>query len=175
MSKNQMVINPSTSGIQIKVEFPILSEHKKLVTKNRDNLKLPEHPLDLNTLVISKLIALLTEEDPMLNLIVKALQNKVDKVNANSHYLNQFIEELHESDGLFYMHGRDNLKLPEHPLDLNTLVISKLIALLTEEDPMLNLIVKALQNKVDKVNANSHYLNQFIEELQESDGLFYNS
>ena len=76
------------------------------MTKNRDNLKLPEHPLDLNTLVISKLVALLTKEDPMLNLIIKFLQNKVDKVNANSHYLNQFIEELHESDGLFYMHGK---------------------------------------------------------------------
>ena len=66
MSNNQIVINPSTSGIQVTIDFPISSEHKKLVSKYRE-----------------------------------ALQNKVEKINANSHYLNQFTKDLHESDGTF--------------------------------------------------------------------------
>ena len=90
MSINQIVINPSTSGIQVTIEFPISSEHKKIVSKYRENLKLPERPLYLNLLFNAKLVALLTEEDPLLSPIVTALQNKVEKINANSHYLNQF-------------------------------------------------------------------------------------
>ena len=42
----------------------------------------------------------------MLSSIVKALQDKLDKINAKSHYLNQFIRDLHESDGLLYMDGK---------------------------------------------------------------------
>ena len=63
MSNNQIVVNPSTSGIQVSIDFQISSEHKKLVTKFRENLKLPERPLDLNTLFNAKLVALLTEDD----------------------------------------------------------------------------------------------------------------
>ena len=51
----------------------------------------------------AKLVALLTEKDSMLSPIVKALQNKADKINAISHYLNKFIKDLHESDGLLNM------------------------------------------------------------------------
>ena len=51
----------------------------------------------------AELVALLTEKDPMSSPIVKALQNEVDKINANSHYLNKFIKDLHESDGLLNM------------------------------------------------------------------------
>ena len=74
---NQIIVNPSTSGIQVTIDYQISSEHKKLVTKYRENLKFPERPLDLNTLFKAKLVALLTEDDEMLNPIVKALQNKV--------------------------------------------------------------------------------------------------
>ena len=103
MSNNQIVINPSTSGIQVTIDFPISSEHKKLVSKYREILKLPERPLDLNSLFNAKLVARLTEEDPMLGPIVSALQNKIEKSNANSHYIYQFTKDLHESDGLLYM------------------------------------------------------------------------
>ena len=86
MSNNQIVVNPSTSGIQVSIDFQISSEHKKLVTKFRENLKLPERPLDLNTLFNAKLVALLTEDDELLNPIVKALQKKVDNINSISRY-----------------------------------------------------------------------------------------
>ena len=62
MSINQIVVNPSTSGIQVSIDFQISSEHKKLV---------PERPLDLKTLFNAKLVALLTEDDEMLNPFVK--------------------------------------------------------------------------------------------------------
>ena len=39
----------------------------------------------------------------MLNPIVKALQNKVEKNNGNSPYFKHFARDLHESDGLLYM------------------------------------------------------------------------
>ena len=42
----------------------------------------------------------------MLNPIVKALQNKVEKVNANFPYFKHFTRDLHESDGLLYMDGK---------------------------------------------------------------------
>ena len=106
MSNNQIVVNHSTSGIQVSIDFQISSEHKKLVTKYRENLKLPEKPLDLSTLFNAKLVALLTEDDEVLNPIVKALQNKVKSINANSRYLYQFAKDLHESDGLLYMNGK---------------------------------------------------------------------
>ena len=96
LSINQNCINPSTSGIQISVELPILSEHERLVSKYRENLKLPERPLDLNTLFNAKLVALLNEEDPMLSPIVKALQDEEKKIRAIYFYLNQFIRDLHE-------------------------------------------------------------------------------
>ena len=106
MSNNQIAVNPSTSGIQVSTDFQISSEHKKLVTKYRENLKLPERPLDLNTLFNAKLVALLTEDDEMLNPIMKALQNKVKSINANSCYLYQFLKDLHKSEGLLYMDGK---------------------------------------------------------------------
>ena len=42
----------------------------------------------------------------MLNPIVKALQNKVEKINANSPYFKHFTRDLRESDGLLYMDGK---------------------------------------------------------------------
>ena len=69
-------------------------------------MKLPDRPLDLNILFNAKLVALLTEDDPMLSPIVKALQNKVEKINANSPYFKHFTRDLHESDGLLYMDGK---------------------------------------------------------------------
>ena len=42
----------------------------------------------------------------MLSPVVRALQNKVERINANSHYLIQFSKDFHESDGLLYMDGR---------------------------------------------------------------------
>ena len=42
----------------------------------------------------------------MLNVIVKALRNKVEKINAKSHYLNQFYKDLNESDGLLSKNGK---------------------------------------------------------------------
>ena len=76
------------------------------MNKYRENLKLPDRPLDLNTLFNAKLVALLTEDDPMLSPIVKALQNKTETINANSSYFNHFVQDLHESDGLLYMDGK---------------------------------------------------------------------
>ena len=58
MSNNQIVINPSISGSQVTIDFPISSEHKKLVFKYREILKLPERPSDLNSLFNAKLVAL---------------------------------------------------------------------------------------------------------------------
>ena len=41
----------------------------------------------------------------MLSPIIKALQNKVETINANHHYLSPITKDLHESDGLLYMDG----------------------------------------------------------------------
>ena len=60
----------------------------------------------MNILFNAKLVALLTEDDPMLNPIVKALQNEVEKIKANSPYFKHFFRDLHESDGLLYMDGK---------------------------------------------------------------------
>ena len=81
MSNNQIVINPSTYGIQVTIDYQISSEHKKLVTKYRENLKLPKKLLDFNTLFNAKLVALSTEDNEMLGPIVRALQNKVERIN----------------------------------------------------------------------------------------------
>ena len=63
-------------------------------------------PSDLNTLFNTTLVALIREEDPMLSLFVKAFRVRVDKVNENFRYLNQFIRVLHETDGLRHMDGK---------------------------------------------------------------------
>ena len=42
----------------------------------------------------------------MLSPIVEALQNKVDLIIANSHYVKQFFKEIHEFDGLLNMDGK---------------------------------------------------------------------
>ena len=78
------------------MDFPLLSDHVNLVKKNRENLKLPERFLNLICLFNAKLVALLTEEDSMLGPIVKALQNKVDTINANSPYFKRFTRDLHD-------------------------------------------------------------------------------
>ena len=65
----------------------------------------PDRPLDLNTLFNARLVAILTEDDPMLSLIVVALQNKVETINANFSYFKHFTRDLHESDGLLFMDG----------------------------------------------------------------------
>ena len=106
MNHKNIVINPTTSGISVDLDYPLLPDHANLVKKYRENLKLPDRPLDLNILFNAKLVALLTEDDPMLNPIVKALQNKVEKINANSPYFKHFTRDLHESDGLLYMDGK---------------------------------------------------------------------
>ena len=62
--------------------------------------------MDLKTLFNADMVVLSTEEDPMLSPINKALQNKVDKINANSPYLNHFIRNLCESDGFLYIDGK---------------------------------------------------------------------
>ena len=95
MNNKNIVINHSTSGISADLDLSLLPDHANLFKKYRENLKLPEFNV--------KLVALLTEDDPMLNPIVKALQNKVEKINANSPYFNYFTRDLHESDGLLYM------------------------------------------------------------------------
>ena len=69
-------------------------------------MKLPDRPLDLNNLFNAKLVDLLTKDDPILNPIVQALQNKVEKINANSPYFKQFTRDLHEKDGLLYIDGK---------------------------------------------------------------------
>ena len=46
MDDKKIVINPSTSGIQIFLDFPLLSDHVNIVNKYRENLKLPQRPLD---------------------------------------------------------------------------------------------------------------------------------
>ena len=99
---SSLISNPSTSGIQVSIDFQISSEHKKLVTKYRENLKLPEKLLDLNP-------------------FVKALQNKVKSINANSRYLYQFAKDLHESDGLLYMDGKFVIPFTLHNAVLKTL------------------------------------------------------
>ena len=104
--KSIVIINPSTFGISVDLDLPLLPDHANLVKKFRENLKLPDRPLDLNIIFNAKLVALLTEDDQMLNPIVKALQNKVEKMNANSPYFKHFTRDLHESDGLLYMDGK---------------------------------------------------------------------
>ena len=84
MNHKNIVINPSISGISLALDFPLLPDHANLVKKYRENLKLPNRPLGLNILFNAKLVALLTEDDPMLNPIVKALENSVETINANS-------------------------------------------------------------------------------------------
>ena len=106
MNYKNIVISPSTSGISVDLDLPLLPDHANLVKKYRENLKLPDRPLDLNIHFNAKLVALLTEEDPMLNPLVKVLQKKVEKINANSPYFNYITRDLHESDGLLYMDGK---------------------------------------------------------------------
>ena len=106
MNHKNIVINPSASGISVDLDLSLLLDHVNLVKKYRENLKLPDRPLDLNILFNTKLVARLTEDDPMLNPIVKALQNKVEKINANSPYFKHFTRDLHESDGLSYTDGK---------------------------------------------------------------------
>ena len=106
MNNKNIVINPTTSGISVDLDFQLLPDHANLVKKYRENFKLPDRPLDLNILFNAKLVALLTEDDPMLSPIVKALQNKVEKINADSPYFKHFTRDLHESDGLLYMDGK---------------------------------------------------------------------
>ena len=106
MNQKNIVINPSTSGISVDLDLSLLPDHTNLVKKYRENLKLPDRPLDLNIPFNAKLVALLTEDDPMLNPMVEALQNKVEKINANSPNLKHFTRDLHESDGLLYMDGK---------------------------------------------------------------------
>ena len=60
----------------------------------------------MNILFNAKLVALLTEDDPMLKPIVEALQNKVEKINANSPYFKHFTRDLYESDRLLYRDGK---------------------------------------------------------------------
>ena len=105
MNRN-FVINTSTSGISLALEFILLPDHANLVKKYRENLKLPDRPVDLNILFNAKLVALLTENEPMLIPILKALQIKVETINANSPYFKHFTRDLHESDGLVYMDGK---------------------------------------------------------------------
>ena len=100
------VINSSTSSISLAFDFLLLPDHANLVKKYRENLKLPDRPLDLNILFNAKLVALLTEDDPMLNPIVKALQNKVETIIANSPYFKHFTRDLHESHEMFYVDGK---------------------------------------------------------------------
>ena len=52
---------------------------------------------------IVKLVALLTEDDPMLSSVLKALQNKVEMIKSNSSYFNHFVRDSNEPDGLIYM------------------------------------------------------------------------
>ena len=82
MENSKIVIIPSTSGIQVSLEFLLLSVHVKLVNKYRENLKLPDRPLDLNTVYNAALVALLTEDDPISCPTLKALQNKEETVKA---------------------------------------------------------------------------------------------
>ena len=82
MENSKIVIFPSTSGIQVFLEFLLLSDHVKLVNEYRESLKLPDRHLDLNTLYSATLVALLREDDPILCPIVKALQNKEETIKA---------------------------------------------------------------------------------------------
>ena len=40
MNHKKIVINPSTSGISLALDFPLLQDHANLVKKYRENLKL---------------------------------------------------------------------------------------------------------------------------------------
>ena len=106
MENKKIVIYQSIFSILTSLGLPLLEDHQDLVNKHRENLKLPDRPLNLNTLFNAKVVALLTEDDPMLSPIVEALQNKVETVNANSPYFKHFTRDLHESDGLSYMDVR---------------------------------------------------------------------
>ena len=73
MNHRNIIINPSISGISVDSDLSLLPDNANLVKKYRENLKLPDRPLDFNILFNVKLVALLTEHEPMLNPIVKAL------------------------------------------------------------------------------------------------------
>ena len=66
---------------------------------------MPERSLRLNDFSNAKLLALLSEDDPILSLIVKAFQNKVEMISSDSPYFHLFVRDLHESDGLLYIDG----------------------------------------------------------------------
>ena len=102
----KIIINPSTSGISLSLDLPLLKDHANLVNNYLESLKLLELPLDLITLFNAKLVALLTDADPILSSIVEALQIKVETINANSPYFKHFTRDLYESDGLLYMDGK---------------------------------------------------------------------
>ena len=54
MNNKNIVINPTTSGISVDLDFQLLPDHANLVKKYREKLKLPDRPLDLNILVALK-------------------------------------------------------------------------------------------------------------------------
>ena len=82
MKNSKIVTIPSTSGNQVFLEFLLLSDHVKLGKKYRKNLKLPDCPLDLITLYNATLVALRTEDEPILCHIVKELQNKEETIKS---------------------------------------------------------------------------------------------
>ena len=56
MNHKNIVINPSTSGISVDLDLSLLPDHANLVKNYRENLKLPDRPLDLNILFNAKLV-----------------------------------------------------------------------------------------------------------------------
>ena len=69
-------------------------------------MKLPERPSDINLLFNAKLVAILTQHDPMLGLIVKTFENNAEKINSFSPHFHLFLRDLHESDVLLYLGGK---------------------------------------------------------------------
>ena len=79
MENNKIVNNPSTSGISISLDFPLLEDLQNLVNKYREKF---ESAQKINTAkkTVAKLVALLTEDDPMLSTIVVALQKNLRRL-----------------------------------------------------------------------------------------------
>ena len=54
MENTKIVINPSNPSNEVSLEFTLISDHEKILSKYREKLKVQDRPLDLNTLYNAK-------------------------------------------------------------------------------------------------------------------------
>ena len=79
----------------------MLDIHKKLLTKYKGDLNLPDTPLSLTEHCSNKLIRLMTDEDKILKDVKKAVEEgrPLDRFGA---YLRNFQRDIHVKQGLLF-------------------------------------------------------------------------